>query len=288
MQYILTLILFLSPVFVYAQDCSLLAVQDITAQPFSSPSDAKQKMICLEQALQAQGDRRAIFSSIYRIMTSNIVTALDADTFENKAWMEQYTIHFANLYRQAFYDYETGNTAALPETWLTTFDAARGGRNLVLQDAVLGINAHINRDLPHAIAAAGLDGDRASKYRDHASVNEVLGVTFEQITSMLSEQYGPGIDDMVNASPQFNTLLQGVFAEVVTGFRDRSWLQARTIEDRGFLSDLIVKHRIEVSTQRLSQLVLSINHSHYLFPLMKQLEGSAPGSAFCQQYPCID
>ena len=86
---------------------------------------------------------------------------------------------FAKYYTDAYYNYKDGNRAAVPGAWLKAFDAARDKRMTGTGDLLLGINAHVNRDLPFVLAGMGLvrpdgqsgkpDFDKANQFLNDAS-----------------------------------------------------------------------------------------------------------------------
>ena len=106
--------------------------------------------------------------------------------FEDNAWVERYMVTFANLYREALASYEARDLERVPKAWRLCFDAAVAGTGLVLQDMLLGVNAHVNHDLPLALSAISIEPDRAQRYRDHSSVNAVLGTVAERATERLA------------------------------------------------------------------------------------------------------
>ena len=63
---------------------------------------------------------------------------------------------FARYYTDAYYAWQDGNRAAVPRSWQIALDAARDKRVSGNGDLLLGMNAHINRDLPFVLAATGL------------------------------------------------------------------------------------------------------------------------------------
>ena len=63
---------------------------------------------------------------------------------------------FARYYTDAYYNWQSGNRAAVPRAWLTALDAAKNKKVSGTGDLLLGMNAHINRDLPYVMAASGL------------------------------------------------------------------------------------------------------------------------------------
>ncbi|MFW5917995.1 MAG: DUF5995 family protein, partial [Haloferacaceae archaeon] len=65
--------------------------------------------------------------------------------------------------------------------WQIGFASSLRGETLVAQDALLGINAHINYDLTYALREVSIDPDRDAKRADHDRINEVL----EQLTDVV-------------------------------------------------------------------------------------------------------
>jgi Tfp pilus assembly PilM family ATPase len=79
-----------------------------------------------------------------------------------------------------------------PRAWRLCFDAAISGRSLVLQDMLLGVNAHVNNDLPLALDRVSIDPDRDARRRDHEAVNAVLASVTERATERLAALYAAG------------------------------------------------------------------------------------------------
>lgn len=168
--------------------------------PFVSMEDARDRLEQLEATLIEQSDRRAVFLTIYTEMTAETIREIDAGEFIDSAWMERYLVRFAEYYRQAFRNYERGAIAEVPDPWIVAFGAALRGNSLVLQDALLGINAHINYDLALTLSDIGLDPDRSDKYVDHTRINEILYRLVSVQQELLSRLYAPGlsrIDDQL-------------------------------------------------------------------------------------------
>lgn len=168
--------------------------------PFVSMEDVRDRLEQLEATLIKQSDRRAVFLTIYTEMTAETIREIDAGEFIDSAWMERYLVRFAEYYRQAFRNYERGAIAEVPDPWIVAFGAALRGNSLVLQDALLGINAHINYDLALTLSDIGLDPDRSDKYVDHTRINEILYRLVSVQQELLSRLYAPGlsrIDDQL-------------------------------------------------------------------------------------------
>ncbi|MRH41698.1 hypothetical protein GH741_03305 [Aquibacillus halophilus] len=129
--------------------------------------------------LQECGDYRVIFQRVYLLMTKEMQRRLIDDFFEDSVWMERVLVKFAQYYFDAIDSYEIGKYCS--PAWKLAFDQATDRRGFVVQDALLGINAHINSDLPMVLHSI-LTEDKAwpdarimmRRRQDHERINEVL------------------------------------------------------------------------------------------------------------------
>ena len=137
--------------------------------------------------------------------------------------MERYAVAFANLYREALEAYDAGRTTAVPRAWRRCFDTAATGNNLVLQDVLLGVNAHVNNDLAFALDRVSLSPDRERRRHDHNAVNQVLTGVTQRATQRLASLYAPGISTMDESGGRPRRAPQSY----VAGYRARQCLGVR-------------------------------------------------------------
>ncbi|HUS17864.1 MAG TPA: DUF5995 family protein [Chloroflexia bacterium] len=193
------------------------------------------------QALQRAHDWRAVFAKTYLRTTERILAATRRPgLFENPAWMVELDCNFAGRYFAAIDCWEAGG--ACPRPWVCAFAGAQTKRTLVLQDMLLGMNAHINYDLPYALDAtipAGLSRAALAPYlRDHLRMNRLLARTIGAV------QRAAGLYDPL--LPVGNLLLGAGIAEgtaqLIEIWRERSWahfLLLRSDVDRAEADRLI-------------------------------------------------
>jgi hypothetical protein len=123
------------------------------------------------------GDPARFFLGTYLRTTEAIGAAIDAGLFEDPEWVARWGVDFAELYLDAI-DAHRGDPASPPEPWRLAFGADPG----LPPEAhvLLGMNAHINFDLPqsllHVIPPADFaDPDLlALRERDHERIDDVL------------------------------------------------------------------------------------------------------------------
>jgi hypothetical protein len=195
-----------------------------------------------EDRFRRNNDRRAIFLTLYGVVSAEMRTQLAQGRFGDNEWVRRYTIAFANLYGEALRAYDEGRPAAVPKAWRLCFDAAARGSGLVLQDMFLGVNAHVNNDLPLALTAVSIEPDRVARYRDHAAVNAVLASVTERATQRITALYAPGVAMMDECAGQIDELLSLFSLEVA---RESAWeaavslANARTPFERRLATTLI-------------------------------------------------
>jgi hypothetical protein len=198
-------------------------VIELLRSPYSSVDGARQGLAALEQYFWDRHDRRAVFALAYRDMTGEVKRRLDERWFLDNEWVDRLVIAFANFYRQALYDFERGSFRTVPRAWIIAFETSRQDRTVLPQDLVLGINAHINRDLPLALYAVTIDPERDKHYHDHMAINTVLATLTDVIQDRMVELYGPAIHLVDEALGRLDEQIAGF---TLTKAREQCWTAA--------------------------------------------------------------
>lgn len=158
---------------------------------YETIDDAEAGLSELENELRRRGDRRAVFVTAYLTITREIKGRIQQNWFEDCEWVARYLISFANLYRDALVAYEQGDLEKCPKPWQIAFDTAANGKGLVIQHLLLGVNAHINHDLPLALLEVTIDPERDVRYKDHTAVNTGLQHAVGALQSNVATLYAP-------------------------------------------------------------------------------------------------
>jgi hypothetical protein len=96
------------------------------------------------------GDRIGLFAAVYRQVTAAIARGLTEGLFDDAERLDRFDAVFAGRYLTALEAWRDGRDPG--RSWRLAFRAAEDTDLVVVQQVVLGINAHINLDL--AVAAA--------------------------------------------------------------------------------------------------------------------------------------
>ena len=106
-------------------------------------------MAVLLEPLESAGDKRRYFHATYQRTTVAVAEEIKRGGFADPGWVEEWDVAFAGLYLDALEADLAGRRPSRP--WAIAFGAPAGLPPL--RHVLLGMNAHINYDLPQAIVA---------------------------------------------------------------------------------------------------------------------------------------
>jgi hypothetical protein len=169
-------------------------------------------------------------------MTANILAAVQNGEFEDNSWVRALMENFAGHYFHALDAYESGQNTP-PAAWKIAFIASGDLRTHVLQNLMLGVNAHINFDLVFALCELlesewfELSNDqRSARYRDHCRVNEIIDRTTNAVQDQVIDRFVPAfglIDTLLGPLDEWMATL------VLSNWREEVWQQACQLLDSG-------------------------------------------------------
>ena len=121
-------------------------------------------------------DRLGYFAALYYKVTYKVKEDIDNNLFHNGARLAELDVVFANRYLYAYYEWKKdANSPLVSESWRIAFKSASNSSYLVLQQLLLGMNAHINYDLGIAVVELAAKGNNIDDLRvDYNSINNVL------------------------------------------------------------------------------------------------------------------
>lgn len=142
--------------------------------------------------LARQCDHDAVFALNYLRTTEIFQQTLDEIGYSDPAAVVREDALFAEYYFRAYDAYHRGKKEDVPLAWQITFDAAQNRLVTGSGNIALGINAHIQRDLPFVLYELYLKGHPVS-YEDRNRVNNFL----QKVNPLkeLAAKFDPTIDD---------------------------------------------------------------------------------------------
>ena len=182
----------------------------------------------MEKRLKPLSDscsHNALFSILYLDVTYHIADAVrTAGYFQVPGVISHEDALFASYYFNAYDAYSNGDRANTPGAWQIAFDAARDKSVQGTGDLLLGMNAHINRDLPFVLYRMGLfNSDGTSRKPDHDKVNSVLFSAYEDAAIDGARRFDPSVAP--SSAPGSGELS----IQSVVGWREEAWRNAERL-----------------------------------------------------------
>jgi hypothetical protein len=152
------------------------------------------RMAALLQPLEAAGDQRRYFHATYLRTTVAVAREISRGGFADAEWVERWDVVFADRYLQALEGDRAGRMPSRP--WAVAFGAPAGLPPL--RHVLLGMNAHVNYDLPQALVAVISDEQfddaalLARREADHRAIDGVLASRVAAEDDQLTRLSGPG------------------------------------------------------------------------------------------------
>jgi hypothetical protein len=169
----------------------------------------------------------AVFARAYLRMTQTYGWSRDIPGYyEDVQFANHQDAVFAKKFTDAYYTYQSGDRASVPRAWLTAFDASRDKQVNATGSLLLGMNAHINRDLPFVLASVGLVApDGSSRKPDFDVVEKWLYTATEPMLAEFAARFDPTVDDGTDPFGLSNLAL----FQLVSGWREAAWRNAEAL-----------------------------------------------------------
>ena len=173
----------------------------MTAQ--GEPTDIEGVLAALrtvvDEAVQ-RGSRVGYFAALYRQVTLAVAQGLADGVFDDGPRLSRFDAEFGNRYLSALRRWQAApDDDTVPRCWRLAFAACEESGPVIVQQLVLGVNAHINLDLAVA-AARTCPGETILDLRgDFDRINAILAgvmVRFDAVIARFSPLLG-GLDTVV-------------------------------------------------------------------------------------------
>lgn len=171
-------------------------------QPMSGFDTLIERMEDIEGHLIAEHDQRRFFHSTYLRTTRAVKDDVAEGGFVDAEWAERWDLAFAQLYLDAFEAWENGDDT--PGPWSVAFEASKDQDIEPLRHVLLGMNAHVNYDLPQALLAVITDDEFDNEViverrsTDHAHVDSILVQRIPEEDKNLAKVEKPGSRSVID------------------------------------------------------------------------------------------
>lgn len=179
------------------------------------------------------------FNRTYLIITRNVRQQLRKGSFDHPEFLQQFDARFAYYYLHALEQYL--RSEELPRAWHHAFDTAqhRGASPMICM--ALGVNAHVNNDIPQVLNDCGATDEQ---YDDYLRINDIIRSSLQEVMATFKQE-----DRLL--SPH-RAVLRPIYAvgmeELVKLWRGSAWRKFKKLEQKA----MGVPH-IESGADRLAQ-----------------------------------
>jgi len=171
-------------------------------------------------------DHDAVFALTYLRTTETYRRAVsDPNFFTDNAFVNHQDVVFADYYLRAYDGHHRGRP--VPGAWATAFRAADQREVTATGNQLLGINAHVNYDLPFVLAEIGIvKPDGSSRKPDHDRVNDFLVTVTEPLLAEIAARFDPTADDGYVAG---TSLDETATFQLLASWREAAWRNAERL-----------------------------------------------------------
>jgi uncharacterized protein DUF5995 len=209
------------------------------AQPHGVPFCRRATMKCVDTEVRRlrnaqhgfKCDHRGVFATTYLTLTREFRDTLRKDRkfFRYPKYLFTEDALFADVYFNTLRADRRGR--AIPPAWRIAFETAAKGEVNAAQDMLLGINAHVQNDMPFVLAALGLRTPKGeSRKPDHDKVNLILDRAYQAVVEAVARRYDPFVS---TTNADWNPLDDIGGLEMVKGWREGVWRNAERLLNAG-------------------------------------------------------
>lgn len=201
---------------------------DCTAGELSCVDAVIAEMTTRFDELESTCDHNTLFALTYLRTTEEYRRAVvEPGFFSDPSFINHQDAVFARYYFDAWDAYRAGPATAAPGAWRLAFAAADQKRVNGTGNILLGMSAHVNRDLPYVLAAIGLvKPDGSSRKPDHDKVNVFLNRVVEPLFDECASRYDPMVDDTQIDGTQLD---EAALLQTLVAWREQAWRNAELL-----------------------------------------------------------
>lgn len=154
------------------------------------------------------------FNHTYAIITRKVHEAMQGTYFDNPEFLNRFDARFAYYYTHALDNYLHNQTVA--PAWQAAFQHAKHHESSPLIQMALGVNAHVNNDIPQVLLDC--EADRMH-HDDFLKVNGLIADSIDEVISKLEDS--KRFTDP--KKPVIAMACKPVMKRLIKSWRDAAW-----------------------------------------------------------------
>ncbi|CAN5165776.1 hypothetical protein BH09PAT3_BH09PAT3_1730 [soil metagenome] len=184
------------------------------------------------------------FNKTYLIITRNVLGAVRQGKFKDTEFLHDFDTIFASYYIDALKNYVSDNKLVVPPAWSIAFKAAERGKVSPFKIMVLGVNAHINNDIPQVLLESGAGKQHI---KDYYFVNRLIKRSISQVINELDKSNRLISPKAKALKPIYKVVMFGL----VVLFRRLAWRNYHLLK-----RNKIQRYLVELRSKRVARLVM--------------------------------
>ena len=195
-------------------------------------------------------DKRLLFANIYHQVTLEMPKLFAEEKFENPEWVLKLMLKYVSLYKHAL-DCSLQKICFLSPSWIVAFNSHRENKLKPGIQLLLSISAHVNRDLPIALAAIETDFKDPSMQRDYRKIALIFD---RRMTSLIKVMRS---FQRCRVGPLDRKIVDRVIRWAMNSTRDRSWEYGKRLsKTKNNLEEEKLLEEIEAQTKKQNKFIL--------------------------------
>lgn len=222
---------------------NLLANKYFDSKQLNNIDDVLESLQLLERDLALMNlPYLSNFNYTYIIITRNVRHALKNGLFDDTNFLNRFDGQFAYYYTNALRQYLEGKKIA--PAWQKAFENAKQEKCSPLTVMALGVNAHVNNDIPQVLLDTEANPEH---YMDFLKVNEIIKYSIDEVIDELDEGgmlAGP-------KNPVLGAMYKLTMNRIIRLWRRDAWNKYRNLENQKISIDDIEKAASKKANQIL-------------------------------------
>ncbi len=266
-----------------------IKVDKIAGQQLKTIDDViemlRRMSVALEGLADPSGNNPVLaFNELYLRITKDVKQNIVAGTYHDSFFMEILDVEFAKLYFEALQGWV--HDRIVPASWALLFQLEHDGeRHSDFEGALLGVNAHINRDLTFALlnanARAGEPADWDKRHQDYDQINTIFGDRLDPIVNQLVDSLTSKSWNLIwrIVDDSLQDIDEWIMRKTIVKCRDRAWNRSRCVRSRPELEKIAATSgRTQLATILAKVVIGSHLFDHGGFSSSDDLETKQPST----------
>lgn len=209
--------------------------------------EVKHQLLLLDEELYGTTlHNLTAFNHTYFIITRNVYDKIGTGYFDDDIFMDTLDTTFGNYYFNALYNFVTKNDCSL--AWKILFEKCTENSVFQFIYMALGVNAHVNNDLPQSLNDVMKNGQSDN---DYLQINQVIKYSIHEVIHSLDEK-----NRMLQSTKNiFEPFYGNYLYHLIRSWRQNAWLKYTQLQ-----STAITKSAIEAEAYDKACYISSIKN----------------------------